>query len=78
MSVLGRDIDFVNLRSETYVESTRIPTMVCTYLIGLSAHYTYICEYFLLLIDILQPDYHLQKSGTAEQDAYRRDLTINR
>ncbi|XP_051195781.1 tRNA nucleotidyltransferase cca2 [Lolium perenne] len=44
MSVLGRDIDFVNLRSETYVESTRIPTM---------------------------------KSGTAEQDAYRRDLTIN-
>lgn len=37
-------IDFVNLRSETYVENSRIPTM---------------------------------KFGTAEEDAYRRDLTIN-
>lgn len=37
-------IDFVNLRSETYAENSRIPTM---------------------------------KFGTAEEDAYRRDLTIN-
>ncbi|KAL8204299.1 hypothetical protein R6Q57_009922 [Mikania cordata] len=37
-------IDFVNLRSEDYCESSRIPTM---------------------------------QFGTAEQDAYRRDLTIN-
>ncbi|XP_068640395.1 tRNA nucleotidyltransferase cca2-like [Aristolochia californica] len=37
-------IDFVNLRSEAYVENSRIPTM---------------------------------KFGTAEEDAYRRDLTIN-
>ncbi|KAM0843017.1 hypothetical protein ACQ4PT_057969 [Festuca glaucescens] len=45
MSVCSKkEIDFVNLRSENYVESSRIPTM---------------------------------KNGTAEQDAYRRDLTIN-
>lgn len=37
-------IDFVNLRSETYAEDSRIPSM---------------------------------EFGTAEQDAYRRDLTIN-
>ncbi|XP_073013457.1 tRNA nucleotidyltransferase cca2 [Typha latifolia] len=37
-------IDFVNLRSETYADNSRIPTM---------------------------------KFGTAEEDAYRRDLTIN-
>lgn len=37
-------IDFVNLRSETYAEHSRIPSM---------------------------------EFGTAEQDAYRRDLTIN-
>ncbi|CAA6669782.1 unnamed protein product [Spirodela intermedia] len=37
-------IDFVNLRSETYAENSRIPSMIF---------------------------------GTAEEDAYRRDLTIN-
>jgi tRNA nucleotidyltransferase/poly(A) polymerase len=39
-----REIDFVNLRSETYAEGSRIPST---------------------------------KNGTAIQDAYRRDLTIN-
>ncbi|XP_077241459.1 polynucleotide adenylyltransferase family protein isoform X2 [Tasmannia lanceolata] len=44
MRILDTWIDFVNLRSETYVQNSRIPTM---------------------------------KFGTAEEDAYRRDLTIN-
>lgn len=44
MRIYGTWIDFVNLRSETYAENSRIPTM---------------------------------EFGTAEQDAYRRDLTIN-
>jgi tRNA nucleotidyltransferase/poly(A) polymerase len=40
----GTEIDFVNLRSETYAEGSRIPEATF---------------------------------GTAEQDAFRRDLTIN-
>lgn len=44
MKVAGLDLDFVNLRSETYTEHSRIPQ-----------------------IDI----------GTPEQDALRRDFTIN-
>ncbi|CAN6440437.1 unnamed protein product [Victoria cruziana] len=44
MRILDVWIDFVNLRSETYAEHSRIPAM---------------------------------KFGTAEEDAYRRDLTIN-
>ncbi|KAJ3671453.1 hypothetical protein LUZ60_007532 [Juncus effusus] len=44
MRIYDMWIDFVNLRSETYAENSRIPTM---------------------------------KFGTAEEDAYRRDLTIN-
>ncbi|OAY73071.1 CCA tRNA nucleotidyltransferase, mitochondrial [Ananas comosus] len=44
MRICDTWIDFVNLRSETYAENSRIPTM---------------------------------KFGTAEEDAYRRDLTIN-
>ncbi|KAF3774676.1 CCA tRNA nucleotidyltransferase, partial [Nymphaea thermarum] len=44
MRVFDVWIDFVNLRSETYTEHSRIPAM---------------------------------KFGTAEEDAYRRDLTIN-
>ena len=28
--ILGLDIDFVNLRSETYSEDSRIPHMVCS------------------------------------------------
>jgi tRNA nucleotidyltransferase/poly(A) polymerase len=43
-SMFQREIDFVNLRSETYAEGSRIPWT---------------------------------KNGTAVQDAYRRDLTIN-
>lgn len=44
MRIYDTWIDFVNLRSETYVENSRIPTM---------------------------------EFGTAKDDAYRRDLTIN-
>ncbi|MQL88298.1 hypothetical protein Taro_020876 [Colocasia esculenta] len=44
MRIYDTWIDFVNLRSETYAENSRIPTMMF---------------------------------GTAEEDAYRRDLTIN-
>ncbi|CAL4903999.1 unnamed protein product [Urochloa decumbens] len=44
MLILDTWIDFVNLRSETYAEDSRIPTM---------------------------------EVGTAKEDAYRRDLTIN-
>ncbi|CAL5098089.1 unnamed protein product [Urochloa decumbens] len=44
MLILDTWIDFVNLRSETYAENSRIPTM---------------------------------EVGTAKEDAYRRDLTIN-
>lgn len=44
MRIYDTWIDFVNLRSETYAEDSRIPTM---------------------------------KFGTATEDAYRRDLTIN-
>ncbi|KAJ0973245.1 hypothetical protein J5N97_021204 [Dioscorea zingiberensis] len=44
MRIYDMWIDFVNLRSEKYVENSRIPTM---------------------------------EFGTAEEDAYRRDLTIN-
>ncbi|ONK77484.1 uncharacterized protein A4U43_C02F7040 [Asparagus officinalis] len=44
MRIYDTWIDFVNLRSETYVENSRIPTM---------------------------------KFGTAMEDAFRRDLTIN-
>ncbi|CAG8484397.1 59_t:CDS:10 [Dentiscutata erythropus] len=43
--IFGREVDFVNLRSEEYVEDSRIPSKVTF--------------------------------GTPEQDAYRRDLTIN-
>ncbi|KAG8747639.1 CCA tRNA nucleotidyltransferase, mitochondrial [Ceratobasidium sp. 414] len=31
MRVLGHDVDFVNLRSETYADNSRIPTMVSQY-----------------------------------------------
>ncbi|KAF7006052.1 hypothetical protein CFC21_021124 [Triticum aestivum] len=44
MKIFLKGVDFVNLRSEKYVGSSRIPTM---------------------------------KFGTAEEDAYRRDLTMN-
>ena len=44
MSVQGIDVDFVNLRTETYAEDSRIPCV---------------------------------KMGTATEDAFRRDLTIN-
>ncbi|RIB08911.1 tRNA nucleotidyltransferase [Gigaspora rosea] len=43
--IFGREVDFVNLRSEEYVEDSRIPSKVTF--------------------------------GTPEQDAYRRDLTVN-
>ncbi|KAI5060500.1 hypothetical protein GOP47_0024920 [Adiantum capillus-veneris] len=44
MKIFGVEIDFVNLRAETYAENSRIPSM---------------------------------KFGTPEEDALRRDLTIN-
>lgn len=44
MKIMGRDIDFVHLRTEEYTDSSRIPII---------------------------------KVGTAREDAYRRDLTIN-
>ena len=44
MRIMGRDIDFVHLRTEEYTDSSRIPII---------------------------------KVGTAQEDAYRRDLTIN-
>ncbi|CAG8507787.1 5647_t:CDS:10, partial [Dentiscutata heterogama] len=43
--IFGREVDFVNLRSEEYIEDSRIPSKI--------------------------------SFGTPEQDAYRRDLTIN-
>jgi tRNA nucleotidyltransferase (CCA-adding enzyme) len=44
MRIMGRDIDFVHLRTEEYTDASRIPVI---------------------------------KVGTAQEDAYRRDLTIN-
>jgi tRNA nucleotidyltransferase/poly(A) polymerase len=45
LNISGIDIDFVNLRSETYAENSSIPAV---------------------------------EIGTAKDDAFRRDLTINR
>ena len=63
MLILDIWIDFVNLRSETYAENSRIPTMVCTYIHPFawlfqwlhlkSTYYLFAYLSYLLLRDIL-------------------------
>ncbi|GMN19893.1 hypothetical protein TIFTF001_045250 [Ficus carica] len=61
-------IDFVNLRCEEYSENSRIPIKVDVLFSLINEGQMIIEVYFVLQ----------QKFGTAEEDAYRRDLTINR
>ncbi|GMN25973.1 hypothetical protein TIFTF001_001134 [Ficus carica] len=60
-------IDFVNLRCEEYSENSRIPIKVDVLFSLINEGQMIIEVYFVLQ----------QKFGTAEEDAYRRDLTIN-
>jgi tRNA nucleotidyltransferase/poly(A) polymerase len=99
MRVRGMFVDFVNLRAETYAQSSRIPTMVRPFasihcrihLVKVSLRtFWHSCDMKLLLsgrrdmdsgglclgTDSLEAFF--QEFGTAEQDALRRDLTINR
>lgn len=68
-------IDFVNLRAEDYSDNSRIPTMVCVFSQNqLGSQSTIKVELVVNILHIL----FLQRFGTAQEDAYRRDLTINR
>jgi len=61
LKILGLEVDLVNLRSESYSKDSRIPSIV--------GH--------VLKASIL-PLIHLpQEFGTPQEDAERRDLTIN-
>jgi hypothetical protein len=58
MQVFGTLVDFVNLRSEKYASSSRIPTVVSNLasliiliFLAVDAHNTYISELFVLLRD---------------------------
>lgn len=78
MRIYDQWIDFVNLRSEEYTENSRIPTMVSDIILFIKLLQWEVpdCLCFLVLSFYLFA--LLQKFGTAEEDAYRRDLTINR
>lgn len=61
-TVLGFDLDFVNLRDEAYAQDSRIPTQVVSLL-----SYCSTCRILRLF----------QTFGTPLEDALRRDTTIN-
>ncbi|KAJ9113954.1 hypothetical protein QFC19_000150 [Naganishia cerealis] len=61
-SIMGLECDFVQLRSEVYADGSRIPSEI--YRTG------FLLSHFLDCID-------LQSIGTPEEDALRRDITIN-
>ncbi|TFY66207.1 hypothetical protein EVG20_g4884 [Dentipellis fragilis] len=64
-AVLGLELDFVNLRAEEYAEGSRIPTKV-------------VCTFDIIESRILSVIFAGHQSyGTPEQDALRRDTTIN-
>jgi len=78
----GELVDLVNLRAEEYTESSRIPTMVgrhaCLRRIVLTrtrvcvrvcACNTHVCVRVCCVCD--------QRIGTAYEDAFRRDFTVN-
>lgn len=67
VKILGQLVDFVNLRSETYAGHSRIPTMVRT--VELSGGWR-AAELWLCACEF-------QEFGTPQQDAERRDFTIN-
>ena len=73
MRIYNQWIDFVNLRSEEYTENSRIPTMVLLLIHLIRMHNTSYSRENLTVSAAL-----LQKFGTPKEDAYRRDLTINR
>ena len=78
MRIYNQWIDFVNLRSEEYTENSRIPTMVLLliHLIRVLQwkEPNFLCSLVLSFCLFAL----LQKFGTPKEDAYRRDLTINR
>lgn len=86
MRLYDQWIDFVNLRCEEYTENSRIPTMVLLLVNSLCSLKIFICyvcitQPMCLCCLVFLSFYFsalLQKFGTAKQDAYRRDLTINR
>lgn len=61
-TVLGTELDFVNLRSEEYAEDSRIPTQVVSSFTSLS-----VCAAYSIA----------QAFGTPLEDALRRDITMN-
>jgi tRNA nucleotidyltransferase (CCA-adding enzyme) len=61
-TLLGFDLDFVNLRDEAYAQDSRIPTQVVSHSRNVQP------QYFLRF---------LQTFGTPLEDALRRDTTIN-
>jgi tRNA nucleotidyltransferase (CCA-adding enzyme) len=63
-TVLGIELDFVNLRSEEYAAGSRIPTAVVS-VPWLEIHCVRIGQF------------PFQEFGTPLQDALRRDITIN-
>ena len=64
-TVLGVDLDFVNLRSEEYAADSRIPTEVVSVMV---IHFLF----YFMLTTLLGKTF-----GTPLQDALRRDITIN-
>jgi tRNA nucleotidyltransferase (CCA-adding enzyme) len=66
VTVLGLDVDLVNLRSEVYADDSRIPSEVVRVVL-------YLCE---LQPQRANPD-RLKGFGTPLEDALRRDITIN-
>ncbi|CAG8638093.1 15325_t:CDS:10, partial [Cetraspora pellucida] len=70
--IFGYEIDFVNLRSEEYAEDSRIPSKVVKY------HFYGLTIIIHNLSKAIQNLFFNDRTfGTPEQDAYRRDLTIN-
>jgi tRNA nucleotidyltransferase (CCA-adding enzyme) len=61
LKILGLEVDLVNLRSESYSKDSRIPSIV--------GH--------VLKASILVLIHLPQEFGTPQEDAKRRDLTIN-
>jgi tRNA nucleotidyltransferase (CCA-adding enzyme) len=64
ITILGRELDLVNLRNEEYAEDSRIPTDV-------------VRRRFFLLFKLSYIHHKFKNFGTPLEDARRRDITIN-
>lgn len=73
IKIYGQWVDVVNLRTEEYADSTsRIPTMVQPWCLQQPQHSA------LIGCTPCFTHKHIEQAiGTPEEDAYRRDLTIN-